>query len=249
MGDHLILNKKVAYYTGCFHNYYYPKVGKATAEVLGRNGISLAVPEQVCCGLPMMAKGNNSGAERNMRFNIEKLVELINQGYAVIASCSSCSLFIKKDYPIYINSEDARKVASNLYHVTEYLLKLDELGLLDKNFSRIEKSVFYHTPCHLRAQAVGQPSVKLLKMIPGICIKKISDECCGMGGAYGYEKSHYDISTDISRKLKLDLENNPSDIYVTDCGGCGIQINATSGKVAIHPVTILSEAYSLNTKT
>ncbi len=245
MADDLMRNKKAAYFTGCFHNYYYPEAGKATAAVLQRNGITLAVPDQVCCALPMVSKGNYADAERNMKFNLKKLAKLVNQGYVVIVSCSSCGLFIKEDYPIYINTEDAHKVADNLYHVTEYLLKLDQYGLLDKNFDRIDKSVFYHTPCHLRAQGLGQPSVKLLQMLPGVSIKKISEECCGMSGAYGYEKVNYDLASHIGQKLGEDIRDNTADLYVTDCGGCRLQIRAVGGKEALHPMVVLSVAYGL----
>jgi len=34
MAEDLLGNKKVAYYTGCFANYYYPEVGEATVKVL-----------------------------------------------------------------------------------------------------------------------------------------------------------------------------------------------------------------------
>jgi len=34
MSDDLISNKKVAFYTGCFTNYYYPETGTAAVKVL-----------------------------------------------------------------------------------------------------------------------------------------------------------------------------------------------------------------------
>jgi len=45
MVDNLIANKKVAYYTGCFANYYWPQVGEATVAVLRKNGIEVTVPD------------------------------------------------------------------------------------------------------------------------------------------------------------------------------------------------------------
>jgi glycerol-3-phosphate dehydrogenase subunit C len=58
MANDLVANKKAAYYSGCFANYYYPQVGQATIEVLSRSGIEVVAPDQVCCALPMVAKGN-----------------------------------------------------------------------------------------------------------------------------------------------------------------------------------------------
>ena len=128
MAEDLIKNKKVAFYTGCFANYYYPEVGKATVKILHQNGIEVIVPDQVCCGLPMMAKGNTRGAYKNMEYNTKVLSQLVSDGYALITTCSSCGLMIKRDYPRLLGSDEARQVSQNLYHITEYLLKLYDTG-------------------------------------------------------------------------------------------------------------------------
>ena len=201
MADDLIANKKVAYYTGCFANYYWPQVGEATVKVLHKNGIEVVVPDQVCCALPMMSKGNYKGANENMEFNTRVLSQLVSDGYALVTTCSSCALFLKQDYPRLLGSDTARQVSQNLYHITEYLLKLHEIGLLNTDFQPISQTVFYHTPCHLRAQQIGNPTVKLLQLIPGTAVSMTSEECCGMGGAYGYEKTNFKLATEIAAKL------------------------------------------------
>lgn len=243
MADDLIANKKVAYYSGCFANYYYPEVGEATMAVLHKNGIEVVVPRQVCCGLPMMAKGNSKGAYQNMEYNTRVLSRLVSDGYALITTCSSCSLFLKQDYPRLLGSEAAKQISQNLYHITEYLLKLHEIGQLNTDFRPMPQTIYYHTPCHLRAQAINQPTVKLLQLIPGITIKKISEECCGMGGAYGYEKVNYELSKDIAGRLYQEIKENPTDRIVTDCGGCKLQIEAGTGRRVDHPIIIVKEAY------
>ena len=245
MADDLIANKKVAYYSGCFANYYDPQVGEATIKVLHKNGIEVIVPDQVCCGLPMMAKGNTKGAYKNIAFNTKVLSRLVSDGYALITTCSSCSLFLKQDYPRLLGSEPAKQVSQNLYHITEYLLKLYEIGQLNTDFQPIPQTVFYHTPCHLRAQEIDSPTVRMLQLIPGITIKKISEECCGMGGAYGYEKVNYELSKEIAGKLYSEIEENPTDRIVTDCGGCRLQIEAGTGLKVDHPMILLKEAYGL----
>ena len=245
MPEDLISNKKVAFYTGCFANYYYPEVGKATVKILHKNGIEVIVPDQVCCGLPMMAKGNTSGAYKNMEYNAKVFSQLVSDGYALITTCSSCGLMIKRDYPRLLASKEARQVSENLYHITEYLLKLSDRGELNTDFHPIPQTVFYHTPCHLKAQEINSPTVKMLELIPGITIKHISNECCGMGGAYGYEKVNYQLSKDIAKKLYQEIKENPTDRIVTDCGGCKLQIEAVTGVKVDHPVILIEEAYSL----
>jgi glycerol-3-phosphate dehydrogenase subunit C len=245
MPSDLIANKKVAYYTGCFNNYYYPEVGQAVVKVLHKNEIEVVVLEQVCCALPMMAKGNIKGAYKNMEYNTKVLSQLVSDGYVLITTCSSCSLMIKRNYPLLLGSEQAKQVSQNMYYISEYLLKLHERGELNTDFHPIPQTVFYHTPCHLRAQEINRPTVKLLQLISGITIKHISEVCCGMGGAYGYEKVNYELSKDIANKLYGEIRENPTDRIVTDCGGCKLQIESGTGHKVDHPIILVQEAYNL----
>jgi len=193
----------------------------------------------------MVAKGNIKGAHKNMAYNTKVLSRLVSDGYAVIATCSSCSLFLKQDYPRLLGTEEAKQLSQNLYHISEYLLKLHEIGLLNTDFQPIPQTVFYHTPCHLRAQEIDSPTVKMLQLIPGISIQKISEECCGMGGAYGYEKVNFELSKDIASKLYSEIKENPTDRIVTDCGGCRLQMEAGTDQKVDHPVILVKEAYGL----
>ena len=245
MPDNLAGNKKVAIYTGCFTNYYYPEVGQAAVKVLRKNGVQVIVPDQVCCGLPMIAKGNTKGAYKNLEYNVKMLSQAVNDGYAVITPCSSCGLMIKRNYPLLLQSEQARFVSENLYHISEYLLKLDDMGQLDKGFKSLPRTVFYHTPCHLAAQQLGDVSVKMLQLVPGVAIRHISRECCGIAGAYGYEKANYELSREIANKLYSEIRENPTDRIVTDCGGCKLQIEAGTGHKVDHPIILLQESYGL----
>ena len=96
-----------------------------------------------------------------------------------------------------------------------------------------------------QASEIDTPTVKILELIPGITIKHISNECCGMGGAYGYEKVNYQLSKEIANKLYSEIKENPADRIVTDCGGCKLQIEAGTGAKVDHPTILLQEAYNL----
>ncbi len=245
MSEVSINNNKVAFFTGCFVNYYYPEAGKATIEVLHKNRIEVVVPDQVCCGLPMMAKGNYKGAYRNIERNIKILSMAVANGCTLVATCPSCALMIKRDYPLLLKSEKARLVAANMFHLTEYLFLLNEKGELNTSFRHSSQTVFYHTPCHLRAQEIGDVTVKVLQLIAGTNIKAVSHVCCGMGGAYGYEKANHSLSKEIGAKLASEIKANPADRFVTDCGGCKLQMEAIGGVKVDHPSILLREAYNL----
>jgi glycerol-3-phosphate dehydrogenase subunit C len=246
MAKNSIENKKVAFFSGCFTNYYYPEAGEAAVAVLRKNGVEVIVPDQVCCALPMVAKGNIKGAFENMNYNTRELSRLVERGYVIVSPCSSCSLMLKRDYPALLKNEKADLISENFYHITEYLLLLHKNRLFNTvDLLPINQTVFYHTPCHLRAQEIGSPSVDILKLIPGIKVIHIGNVCCGMSGAYGYEKKNYTLSKEIAAKLYADLKEHPADQFVTDCGGCKLQIEGGITKKAIHPLVLLREAYNI----
>lgn len=245
MGEDLIANKKVAYYPGCFADYYYPEVGKATAAVLKKNDIEVVVPDQVCCGLPMMAKGNIGGALKNLEHNTRALSKFVSEGYVVVATCPSCGLFIKRDYPRLRPDEKTRLVSENVYHISEYLLKLHERGELNTGFKTLPQTVFYHTSCHLKVQEISDASVRLLKLIPGISVKYVSKVCCGLSGSYGYDKDNYQRSQQIASELYREIKETGADLVLDDCGGCKLQIEAGTGSKVKHPIILVAEAYGL----
>ena len=238
-------NRKVAYFSGCFANYYYPEVGEATLAIMKQSDVSVVVPSQVCCGLPMIAKGNLKDAISSMKHNVASLSRLVADGYSVITTCSSCGLFLKRDSPHFLDTDEARLVSANLYHFSEYLLKLNEIGGLNTDFRKTEQSLFFHTPCHLRAQQIGNPSVRLLGMVRGTVVKKVSETCCGMSGAYGYEKKNYALSKDIASRLYQEMKDNPVDRLVTDCGGCRLQIQGGTDRPVDHTAILLRRAYGI----
>jgi len=53
---------KVAYFAGCTAGYFFPEIAIAAVGVLGRNGIAVHVPDQQCCGIPLLLEGDQATA-------------------------------------------------------------------------------------------------------------------------------------------------------------------------------------------
>ena len=56
------------------------------------------------------------------------------------------------------------EVSKRVYDLSEYLIKLNNEGRLNKNFKVDVGRVAYHQPCHLKYQAIGAKSVELLRL-------------------------------------------------------------------------------------
>jgi glycerol-3-phosphate dehydrogenase subunit C len=239
-------SRKVAYYVGCFANHYEPEVAKALVNVLEINGFEVVVPDQKCCGIPMIAGKNISGARKNATYNIESLAAVASEGYDIITTCPSCSLMIKREYLNLYNSVKAKLVSEHLYYVDEYLVLLHRQGALNTELAVIAESIFYHTPCHLKVQDMVGDSLELLHLIPGLSIEEVNTACCGMGGYHGYKKAHSGLSMEIGARL---FEESAllarTGKVVTSCGACKLQIEAGTGAQVIHPIILLQEAYGI----
>jgi len=84
----------------------------------------------------------------------------------------------------------------------------------------------------------------VLKLIPGLEVEEIPSGCCGMAGAFGYQKEHYDISLAIGgMKLFPAIKESNEDTYVIANGvSCRQQIDHGTGRQARHLVEFLADA-------
>ena len=88
--------RKVAYFAGCTAQYIFPGVARATVEVLERNGVSVHVPEQKCCGMPSMLEGDRPFTFALVESNLQRLKDVVEDGFDVVCSCPTCGYMLKK---------------------------------------------------------------------------------------------------------------------------------------------------------
>lgn len=87
--------RKVAYFVGCTARYMFPDVAKATIEVLERNGVTVYVPEQKCCGMPTYLEGDKPFTLDLVAANLPVLQQCVEDGYDIVTACPTCSFMFK----------------------------------------------------------------------------------------------------------------------------------------------------------
>jgi len=147
-------DKRVAYFHGCYSNFNTPEVAKALVRVYEHFGYEIMVPEQSCSGTPMFANGMLDDARRAAETNVPELAAAIDDGADIIASCSSCSMSLRQEYPELFDIEDIERVSANTWDAIEYLRVHEDLeGALEGATVGEEFDDFaYHAPCHARNQ-------------------------------------------------------------------------------------------------
>lgn len=238
--------KKVLFFPGCYVNYYGPEVGMALIKVLNRNNIGVVLDSEFCCcGSPMISAGYLEKVENNARKNVAILAKYADQGMDIITTCTTCGLFLKQEYEEIFRLDEIKRYNSHMYDSMEYLLMLHEKGQLDTSFKEVDKGVIYHTPCHLKVQGLGRPTLRVLRLIPSLRVEDADAGCCGLSGIYGYKKNTSDISRTIGQRLRDRVRDSAAGEGVCECNICRLQMENGTQKRARHPLTLLAEAYGV----
>jgi glycerol-3-phosphate dehydrogenase subunit C len=238
-------DRAVVYFHGCAANYYEPRVALAAIEVLRRNGFETIVPEQVCCGLPLISNGLYDHARRRAQGNLPRLADYARRGYRIVGTSTSCTHTLKAEYRemLDVDSDDARAVAEATWDINEFLLDLHERGRLDTSFGRLDETLPYHAPCQLRSHGIGLPALDLFALVPGLEAIDMDHDCCGVAGTYGLKVEKYDIAMAVGEELFDRVRKIESPRAACDSETCRWQIEQATDRPTRHPVEILLAAY------
>ena len=161
----------------------------------------------------------------------------------------TCGMMLKKEYVDYLQGEErayAAEVASRVFDLSEYLIRLKQQGRLNQDFVSPPGRVAYHQPCHLKYQAIGTRSLELLRLAAAEVVF-IDKGCSGHDGTWAMKKEYFDLAQKVARGLHKGVRESEADIIATDCSLAGIQITQGTGRKTIHPVEVLARAYGLET--
>ncbi|EFO79799.1 sn-glycerol-3-phosphate dehydrogenase subunit C [Oscillochloris trichoides DG-6] len=239
--------RQVVYYHGCSTQYYEPWVGQAAVAVLEHNGFEVIVPDQDCCGLPLLSNGDFRSAERQHRYNVAQLIPYVRQGIPVVGTSTSCILTLKEEAPelLDLTSQEVADVAAHTYDIFEFLRTLAERNELKTDFRAISRTLPYHPPCQLRAHRIGLPALDVLSLIPGLRLVESQAACCGIAGTYGLKREKYALAMAVGAPLFQFVRESGSDLALCDSETCRWQISHATGVTTKHPIEILAAAYGL----
>ena len=238
-------DKKVALFSDTFMNYSEPSIGKAAVEVLEACGFEVLLPEKRCCGRPLISEGMLDRAIENASYNINTLRAYADKGIPIIGCEPSCTSAITDDYVELIGTPDAKRVAEATYSFEEFFAQLVEDGELPLEFSTEPRDILLHGHCHQRALIGIQPTVKMLSLPAEHKVTVIDSSCCGMAGAFGYEKKHYELSMNIGelRLFEAVREKPPGSFTLSAAGfSCRHQLEHGTGVQPKHPIEVLRDA-------
>ena len=228
---------EVLYFAGCYAGYIRPEIGEAAVGVLTHLGMTVHVPKQHCCGLPMISKGMADDAARKVGANLNRWGRLLDRVEHIVVTCSSCGLSLMQEWAYLAGRRDAAAVAGKTIHISRLMVRrADRLAL-----ARHPLAAAYHMPCHLKIQPDPESSLTLLAGVPGLSLAKLDSHCCGMAGSWGLAAANVDLSTTIGSDLMARLRDSGAAVGITDCPTCRIQMEQMGDLPIRHPVEIVAE--------
>ena len=115
---------------------------------------------------------------------------------------------------------------------------------LTQKFKETPKKVLFHGHCHANALVGTEPALAALRMVPGFQVEESNAGCCGLAGAFGYEKEHYDVSMTIGAQRlfpAITSSGEESEAVITGIS-CRQQIQHGTGRMPRHLAEVLAEA-------
>jgi FAD/FMN-containing dehydrogenase/Fe-S oxidoreductase len=238
--------RKVFYFVDVYANWFDVELATAFVSIMRHNGVAVFVhPRQVPSGMSAVSVGAVDTARRYAARNVPLLAEAIRQGYHVVTTEPSAALCLTHEYPSLLDDDDVRLVAKNTSDACDYLWKMHQTGQLELDLSPVNATVGYHMPCHLRALEVGSPGENLLRLIPGVSLRRIDKGCSGMAGTFGLKRKNYRSSLRAGWGVISSLRDPEIQVGTTECSACKMQMEQGTTKPTIHPLKLLALSYGL----
>src|SRR5262249_45606324 len=103
-----------------------------------------------------------------------------------------------------------------------------------------DRRAIVHGHCHHKALMRMDAERSVLENL-GLEVQMLDAGCCGMAGAFGFEKEHYDVAMQVGERVLLPaVRGAPRDtLIVADGFSCREQIAQSSDRRALHLAEVL----------
>jgi FAD/FMN-containing dehydrogenase/Fe-S oxidoreductase len=224
-----------------FNNYFHPETAMAAVDVLEAAGFTVRFPkENVCCGRPLYDFGMLDRAKRLLLRTLSTLEGEIAEDIPVVVLEPSCaSVFRDEMLNLFPDDVRAQKLARQVVLLSEFLRDhADGFEL-----PMLKRKALVHGHCHHKSIMKMTAEESTLRKM-GIDYQAPAPGCCGMAGAFGFEKEKYATSIAIGElELLPAVRNTPADwLIIADGFSCREQIQQCTGRNSLHLAEVIQMA-------
>lgn len=208
------------YYPGCLTKYVLKQEAENYKTILQHLNIDfIMLPNEFCCGSPVLNAGYESDAIKLARKNLE-LFKQHNIG-KIITNCPAC-------YHSFLNYKNMLPDWDiEVEHIIPFILK----KIKHMDFPKKDEIVTYHDPCHLgRYSGIYEEPREIIRHLGYILVEMPHHHenslCCGGGG--GLKANNPELANKIAKKRIKEAEDEGAIKIITPCPLCFAHIKENS---------------------
>jgi Fe-S oxidoreductase len=136
---------------------------------------------------------------------------------------------------------DAKRLKEQTFLLSEFL----ESKAKDFNPPKLNRKAVLHGHCHHKSIMKMDDEESILKKL-GVDYSMPDTGCCGMAGAFGFEKEHYDVAMKCGERVLLPAVRDAAKdtLLITDGFSCREQIAQSTDRTALHLAEVIQMAFS-----
>jgi FAD/FMN-containing dehydrogenase/Fe-S oxidoreductase len=242
---------KVLLFADTFNNSFHPDVAIAAVDVLEDAGYRVEVPmADVCCGRPLYDYGFLGMAKRWWIQMLGALRPYIESGLPMVVLEPSCwSAFKDELTNLLPENEDAKRLQAQTFTLSDFIREKAR----HYHPPKLHRKALLHGHCHQKALDVLDDreygklhaEIDILKQM-GVEYEQPATGCCGMAGAFGYEKEndHYAVGVACGERVLLPKVREAPDetLIIADGFSCQEQIEQQTDRRALHLAQVMQMA-------
>jgi Fe-S oxidoreductase len=228
---------RVILWPDTFNDTFAPEILDGAARVLAAAGFAVTIPRRrLCCGRPLYEYGWLDQARRLWRRTLDDLADDIDAGVTVVGVEPSCVSAFRDELPaLFPGVPRAVRLARQTRSLAELLSGTDY-----RPPRAAPRDVLVQRHCHQAAVLPTEHDIALLRAA-GHAVTELDSGCCGMAGAFGFQRHKYELSVALAERVLLPaMRSHPAALVMADGFSCREQLRQLAGVRAWHLAELLA---------
>ena len=245
------LGRRVLLWPDTFTNHFQPRLAHAAVEVLEAAGFEVAIPRRpLCCGRPLYDHGLLRSARRQLRRTLNTLHPEIAAGIPVVGLEPSCVASFRDEMPaLFPGDPAAQDLSGQVFLLGEFLEReapefLRQASPDPSSSPSPSPRALLHGHCHQKSVLGGTGTDRRWLERLGYEVSEPEPGCCGMAGAFGFERRHAEVARACGELALLPAVREAGEdmVLVADGFSCREQIRQETGREARHLAEVLADS-------